>query len=78
MPRTDEEYLSISELARRIPYKAKTIRNMMCSGVFLEGVHYTRLTGRPIFLWSQVVGMLEEGRRGRQSQNRRTDAPSIS
>jgi len=41
-----EEYLSVQELSRRIPYKPKTIRNLMCRGVFLEGVHFTRLTGR--------------------------------
>jgi hypothetical protein len=60
-----EEYLSVEELARRIPYKPKTIRNLMCRGVFLEGVHFTRLTGRPIFLWSRVEQLLKEGPNGR-------------
>ena len=51
MMKTDlkEEYLSVGQLAERIPYKPKTIRNLMCQGVFVEGVHFTRLTGRPIF-----------------------------
>jgi len=60
-----EEYLSVGQLAERIPYKAKTIRNLMCQGVFLEGVHFTRLTGRPIFLWSRVQERLREGPNGR-------------
>lgn len=56
-----EEYLSVTELARRIPYAPKTMRNLMCRGVFLEGVHYTRLSGRPIFFWSRVEALLREG-----------------
>lgn len=61
-----EEYLSVDQLAQRIPYKPKTIRNLMCRGVFLEGVHYTRLTGRPIFFWSRVEQLLTEGLNGRK------------
>lgn len=60
-----EEYLSVDQLATRIPYKPKTIRNLMCRGVFVEGVHFTRLTGRPIFLWSKVEALIQEGRDGR-------------
>lgn len=67
-PAHSEEYLSVQELSRRIPYKPKTIRNLMCRGVFLEGVHFTRLTGRPIFLWSKVEQLLKEGPGGRASQ----------
>ena len=63
---TPVEYLSVDQLAQRIPYKTKTIRNMMCRGVFIEGVHFTRLTGRPIFLWSRVEKLLREGSNGRQ------------
>ena len=68
-----EEYLSIAQLARRIPYKPKTIRNLMCQGVFLEGVHFTRLTGRPIFLWSRVEDLLREGLHGRTGKSRTQD-----
>jgi hypothetical protein len=60
-----EEYLSVGQLAERIPYKPKTIRNLMCQGVFREGVHFTRLTGRPIFLWSRVQELLQKGSNGR-------------
>ena len=63
--RSDEEYLSISQLAERIPYRPKTIRNLIGRGVFLEGVHFTRLTGRPIFFWSKVEALMREGRRAR-------------
>lgn len=65
-----EQYLSVSELAERIPYKPKTIRNMMCRGVFVEGRHYTRISGRPIFFWSRVEALLHEGTRGRKGKNR--------
>ncbi len=68
-----EEYLSIAELARRIPYRPKTIRNLICRGVFLEGVHFTRLTGRPIFLWSRVEQLLKEGPNGRAGTRRQAD-----
>lgn len=64
-PRT-EEYLSVEQLSRRIPYRPKTIRNLICRGVFLEGIHFTRLTGRPIFFWSRVEELLREGRNGRK------------
>src|SRR5437879_12770327 len=49
-----EEYLSVEQLSRRIPYRPKTIRNLMSQGTFIEGIHFTRLTGRPIFLWTRV------------------------
>jgi hypothetical protein len=64
-----EEYLSVEQLAERIPYKRKTIHNLMWRGVFLEGVHFTRLTGRPIFFWSKVQELLKEGRNGRQGSH---------
>jgi hypothetical protein len=66
--RAGEEYLSVRQLAERIPYTVKTIRNLMCRGIFIEGVHFTRLTGRPIFLWSRVEQLLQEGRRERARQ----------
>jgi hypothetical protein len=65
-----EEYLSVAQLASRIPYRPKSIRNMLCQGVFVEGEHYTRLTGRPIFFWSRVQQLLREGSHGRQGTNR--------
>ena len=75
-----EEYLSVGQLAQRIPYAPKTIRNLICRGVFLEGVHFTRLTGRPIFLWSRVQELLREGSNGRANgwNNRRSDEERLS
>ena len=76
MMKTDlkEEYLSVGQLAERIPYKTKTIRNLMCQGVFVEGVHFTRLTGRPIFFWTRIEQLLREGSHGRTSKSRTEDA----
>jgi hypothetical protein len=65
-----EEYLSVDQLAKRIPYAPQTIRNLMWKGMFIEGEHYVRLTGRPIFLWSRVEKLLMEGRHGRKGQGR--------
>jgi hypothetical protein len=72
-PDPNEEYLSVGQLAERIPYKPKTIRNLMCQGIFIEGVHFTRLTGRPIFYWSRVEKLLHGGRHGRSGQSRTED-----
>lgn len=49
----------------------------MCRGVFREGVHFTRLTGRPIFLWSKVEALLREGMHGRKGQSRSTHQPPL-
>ena len=64
-----EEYLSVEELSKRIPYRPKTIRNLVWRGIFIQGVHFTKLTGRPIFLWSKVQQLLQEGPNGRSGQN---------
>ena len=77
-PLAFEEYLSVSQLSERVPYKPKTIRNLMCRGVFQEGVHFTRLTGRPIFLWSKVEALLREGIHGRKGQSRSTHQSPLS
>jgi len=78
MSLASEEYLSVSQLSERVPYKPKTIRNLMCRGVFREGVHFTRLTGRPIFLWSKVEALLREGTHGRKGQSRSTHQSPVS
>jgi hypothetical protein len=59
---TSEEYLSISDLATRIPYAPQTIRNLMSRGVFQLGVHYLKPRGRVIFRWSAVQRWLTESR----------------
>jgi hypothetical protein len=73
-----EEYLSVAQLSERVPYTPKTIRNLMWRGVFREGVHFTRLTGRPIFLWSKVEALLREGIHGRKGQGRSTHQSPLS
>ena len=77
-PLASEEYLSVAQLSERVPYKPKTIRNLMCRGIFREGVHFTRLTGRPIFLWSKVEALLREGMHGRKGQSRSTHQPPLT
>jgi hypothetical protein len=49
------EYLSIRQLAGRIPYSEGAIRNMISRGVFRLGVHFTKPNGgRPVFHWPAV------------------------
>jgi hypothetical protein len=56
-----EEYLSIRDLASRIPYGAQTIRNLLSAGELRLGVHYFKRDGRgrPIFKWTAVQAWLE-------------------
>src|SRR5512146_1485731 len=49
-----EEYLSVSQLAKRIPYCEQTIRNLMSAGAFKEGLHYYKRRRRVMFRWSEV------------------------
>jgi hypothetical protein len=64
---TDEEYLTINELAARLKLSPKTIRNKMASGVFRKGVHYFSPKGlRPRFKWSAVRAWLEGGSQATQ------------
>src|ERR1700738_2957013 len=48
------EYVAIRELARRIPYREGTIRNLMSQGRLKAGIHYVKPGGRVIFRWSAV------------------------
>jgi len=54
------EYLSLRELARRIPYAEQTIRNLMSRGVFRVGEHYLKPRSRIMFRWSRVQEWLQE------------------
>jgi predicted DNA-binding transcriptional regulator AlpA len=49
-----EEYLSVKQVAKRIPYREQTIRNLMSAGEFKEGVHYYKRRRRVMFRWSEV------------------------
>jgi hypothetical protein len=57
--RTEAEYLSIRDLAGRIPYAEQTIRNLMARGVFRLGEHYLKPRSRVMFRWSKVREWLE-------------------
>lgn len=49
-------YLTTEELAARIKYDAKTIRNSLKDSVLLEGRHYIRPFGgrKILFLWESI------------------------
>jgi hypothetical protein len=55
-----DEYLSVRQLAQRIPYGEQTIRNLMSQGVFRLREHYLKPRGRVIFRWRAVQAWLEE------------------
>jgi hypothetical protein len=49
-------YLTTAELAARIKYDARTIRNQLKDSVLLEGVHYIRPFGgrKILYLWEKI------------------------
>ena len=49
-------YLTTEELAERIKYDPKTIRNRLKDSVLLEGVHYIRPFGgrKILFIWEAI------------------------
>jgi hypothetical protein len=49
-------YLTTDELASRIKYDARTIRNRLVDNVLLEGRHYVRpFSGRKfLFIWERI------------------------
>jgi len=53
---TNSEYLTTEQLARRINYDPRTIRNRMKDSVLLEGVHYIRPFGgrKILYLWEAI------------------------
>ena len=50
-------YLTTDELADRIRYDARTIRNQLKDSVLLEGVHYFRPFGgrKILFVWDRIA-----------------------
>jgi hypothetical protein len=55
-----QEYLSIKELCKLIPFAESTIRNKMAKNELRLGVHYTKPGGgRPVFRWSIMKRWLE-------------------
>ncbi|GLR62574.1 hypothetical protein [Marinospirillum insulare] len=51
-----QTYLTTKELAQRIRYDVRTIRNQLKDSVLMEGVHYIRPFGgrKILFLWEQI------------------------
>lgn len=49
-------YLTTEELAQKIKYEARTIRNTLKDSVLIEGVHYIRPFGgrKILYLWENV------------------------
>ncbi len=55
-----EEYLTVEQLAHRLGWSEKTVRNKMsgADAIFLRGVHYDSPPGMPtLFRWSAVVAL---------------------
>lgn len=53
-----EQYLTIAELAQRLGWSVKTLRNKMAgkNAVFKRGVHFDSPPGMPsLFRWSAVL-----------------------
>lgn len=51
-----QTYLTTQELAARIKYDVRTIRNQLKDSVLLEGVHYIRPFGgrKILYIWEQI------------------------
>jgi len=49
-------YLTTQELAERIKYDARTIRERLKDSVLLEGIHYLRPFGgrKILYIWEQI------------------------
>ena len=49
-------YLTTAELAERIKYDARTIRNQLKDSALLEGIHYIRPFGgrKILYLWEKI------------------------
>lgn len=52
----DMTYLTTDELAKRIKYDARTIREQLKDSVLLEGIHYIRPFGgrKILFVWETI------------------------
>lgn len=52
----NQTYLTTDQLAERIHYDARTIRNCLKDAVLLEGVHYIRPFGgrKLLFIWEAI------------------------
>lgn len=51
-----QTYLTTEELAERIKYNVRTIRNQLKDSVLLEGIHYIRPFGgrKILYVWEKI------------------------
>lgn len=51
-----QTYITTTELAERIKYDVRTIRNRLKDSVLLEGVHYIRPFGgrKILYIWERI------------------------
>jgi len=56
----EQSYVSVRQLAERIPYAEHTIRNLIATGAFREGEHYFKRRGRVMFSWPAMCRWVEE------------------
>ena len=60
MTDSQQEFLTVSELAQRIKYSPQTLYNMISSKKFVKGQHYIKPSRRKIlFIWSGILVWLE-------------------
>ena len=54
-----EEFLTVEQLAWRLGWEPKTVRNKM-GGIFKKGIHYAHAPGLPVlFKWSAVLELYD-------------------
>ncbi len=53
-------YVSVKQLAARIPYAEKTLRNLMLAGELVEGRHFFKRRGRVMFSWPAMCDWVEK------------------
>lgn len=60
-----EEYLTTDELAARIKYDARTIRERLKDSVLIEGVHYIRPFGgrKILYVWERIARDMVQSKR---------------
>jgi hypothetical protein len=72
-PMIVDDYITVEELARRLNYTVKTVRNKVAEGVFKKGVHYSTAPGLPMmFKWSAIIALYQWD----QAVECSTDSPS--
>lgn len=66
---TSYTYLTTEELAERIKYDCRTIRQSLKDTVLLEGLHYIKPFGRRkiLFLWEEVEKTMLTSARNKES-----------